>query len=145
MGSVFSQNDLLIDATCYMTLCPNIGLFRSHFDLAETENPPAWARDARGTPMEGWSCSGFGDRDTGYMQVVGSTMLHELFHCWTIFQEIPEDVWDATIFSGLHWAKDTPWHKIIDNPGGVLGCMSAPKDYVNVTRLLLLRVTSFSP
>ena len=99
---------------CYMQICPDTSLFTKRLDLANTENPPAWARDSNGIPLNGWSCGGLGDRDTGLMNVPGSTILHEIIHCWPIFQNVPG--WQDNIYGSAHYGKSYAWHKIIDYP-----------------------------
>ncbi|KAJ9610530.1 hypothetical protein H2200_005307 [Cladophialophora chaetospira] len=42
-------------------ICPKA--FRQYPDLSEILNPPAWARDARGHPLEGYGCDGLGDHE----------------------------------------------------------------------------------
>ncbi|ETI26723.1 hypothetical protein G647_10168 [Cladophialophora carrionii CBS 160.54] len=101
--------------SCYMILCPQGELFNFRLDLAGTENPPAWARDAQGNPKTGWGCSGLGDRDTGYMRTIGSTVLHELLHCPDIFEGVPN--YDTVIYDRQHYGwKFNIIRKIIDYP-----------------------------
>ncbi len=64
------------------------------------------------------------------MMVVGSTVLHELFHCWAIFWQVEH--YDEYIYDAAHYGKTSYWwHKIIDNPDGVPGCKFAPKGFVS--------------
>ncbi|KIW63337.1 hypothetical protein PV04_10191 [Phialophora macrospora] len=99
---------------CYMTLCPQAEVFNFRLDLAGTENPPDWARDDKGNPQPGWGCSGLGDTDSGYMKVIGSTVLHEMFHCLDIFAGVAN--YDKFIYDGRHYGFNDQIHKIIDYP-----------------------------
>ncbi|KAK4937070.1 hypothetical protein LTR10_022193 [Elasticomyces elasticus] len=75
-----------------MSICPGAEVLTRRLDLADTENPPAWARvnnDPNGQTLPGWGCDGLGDHDNGFMTVTGSTVLHEFFHWPIILQGVP--------------------------------------------------------
>ncbi|EXJ70876.1 uncharacterized protein A1O5_05868 [Cladophialophora psammophila CBS 110553] len=102
-----------------ISLCPGSGLFTYRLSLKDTENPPAWARAGGmpdGTPLPGFGCAGLGDRDTAFMKVMGSTVLHELLHWPWMFLSVPD--YDRLIPDHDHriWDYDGPWV-----PGGAYG------------------------
>ena len=64
----------------YMVICPGSGTMKNSVSLTLTANPPGWGRvggNPVGDPLPGFGCDGLGDRDSGYMEGPGSTMLHE--------------------------------------------------------------------
>jgi hypothetical protein len=105
-----------------MILCPPAEIFNFRLDLAGTENPPAWARDENGELKPGWGCSGLGDTDSGYQKVVGSTVLHEMFHCLSIFDGVAN--YDNFIYDGRYYGQNNQIHMIKDFPLDYRSCMS---------------------
>ena len=66
----------------YLTVCPQGWALQYQVTLKLTEDPPPWGRvggDANGDPLPGFGCAGLLGRDNSYMEVVGSTVLHEFF------------------------------------------------------------------
>jgi hypothetical protein len=108
--------------SCYMILCPPAEIFNFRLDLAGTENPPAWARDENGEPKPGWGCSGLGDTDSGYQKVTGSTVLHEMFHCLSLFDGVAN--YDNFIYDGRYYGENNQNHMIKDFPLDYRSCMS---------------------
>ena len=78
--------------SAYLSLCPDKPIFLYRVSLKQQENGPVWGRvDGKpdGAFLPGFGCSGMLDRDTGYMEVIGSTVLHEIFHWPRAFKDVP--------------------------------------------------------
>ncbi|KAH0829527.1 hypothetical protein FOPE_10537 [Fonsecaea pedrosoi] len=76
-----------------VSLCPGSPMFVWRLSIRDTISPPAWGRVggvATGEPLPGFGCDGLGDRDTAYMKVIGSTVLHELLHWPWMFLSVPD-------------------------------------------------------
>ncbi|KIW87243.1 uncharacterized protein Z519_12146 [Cladophialophora bantiana CBS 173.52] len=85
----------------YLGMCPKAINWQTCVDLATTENPPDWARKGPGQDFtSGWSCDGLGDRDTGDMRTIGSSLLHEMLHASSLaLRQWPELFKSNSVYS----------------------------------------------
>ncbi|OAP55902.1 hypothetical protein AYL99_10054 [Fonsecaea erecta] len=114
-----------------MSLCPGSGLFQYRLSLRDTESPPAWGRvggDPNGAPLAGFGCDGLGDRDTAYMKVIGSTVLHELFHWPWMFLSVPDYATAIPDHDHRIWDYDGPWVSGAYGPWNALRINQLPAD-----------------
>lgn len=72
----------------------------------QIENPPSSARDSHGNPFPGYTCDGLGDRDTSYMDTLGSTILHEMIHWKWLFDSVPDLSTKIKVSNGVHQIND---------------------------------------
>jgi hypothetical protein len=73
---------------------------------SQIENPPSSARDAHGNPLPGYTCDGLGDRDSNYMDTLGTIILHELIHWTWLFESVPDLSTKIKITNGVHQIND---------------------------------------
>ena len=86
-----------------VVLCPQVFNYPTGLEIV---NPPAWARDAQGRPLPGFSCDGLGDHDTDFMRVPASFVLHELVHWARPLDTIPEWTQMTQTDQGYHVIQD---------------------------------------
>ncbi|KIX97301.1 uncharacterized protein Z520_06753 [Fonsecaea multimorphosa CBS 102226] len=114
-----------------ISMCPDGEIFKYCLSLRQTENPPAWARvggQPDGAPLPGFGCDGLGDRDTTYMKVLGSSILHELFHWPWMFLSIPGYETNIPDHGHRIWDYDGPWVPSAYGPWNAMHINQLPAD-----------------